>query len=185
MFWEGALIIMGLGTALSGCGTDHREDQLHSRELELNSRQQQFSIHSLEYQSLILLRDSLRKQGKWEDCPHWPHAYEGFWMANIICRHSDGGNWVIGDRLFQTWNFLSTPTGVFVAVSDKKRSIRVLTADLQDSEIDLMYAFSAPFAGQTKLSIKLRPESASYIPGRMTILFPGGGKAVFSVKLYR
>ncbi|MET7258682.1 hypothetical protein [Dyadobacter fermentans] len=179
------LIILGLSPLLLGCSTNLRERQLRIREAELARRQEVFAPHALEYQSLLLVRDSLLKRKRPGDRPHWPETIEGIWEANIICSSSNDRKWIVGDRLSQTWQFFSNSTGIFVAVFDNQRCLRVLNGDFAGSTIHLAYAFDSFSHPDVALSVSLHHESTRSMPGELIFFFPENGKAIFSIKLHR
>lgn len=179
------LIILGLSPLLLGCGTNLRERQLRIRETELARRQELFAPHAMEYKSLLLVRDSLLKRKRPGDRPRWPETIEGIWEANIICNSSDDHKWVVGDRLSQTWQFFSNSTGIFVAVFDNQRCLRVLNGDFAGSAIHLAYASGGLSQPDVALSVSLRQELPRSMPGELIFFSPENSKAVFSVKLHR
>lgn len=168
-----------------GCRSNsQREALLKEREDALAGRQAAFVNDCRQYQQLEKIRDSLNALMGRHVIHKWPDQMAGTWRAKLICNNSDQGSWVVGDRLSQTWQFVNTPVGIFVYVSDDNRLVRVLSADLDNNQVHLHFMSGVNLSRRVEVEL-LRTDTAGCcsLTGHQICSFGEHGQAVFSVEL--
>lgn len=184
MLLKGTLIVLGLIFAVSACNLDRREKQLRVRERALARRQRQFASHETEYQALLLSRDSLLPQEKNSSPIYRSGIIEGIWRAKLICTKA-GCGWVVGDQLWQNWDFTVNSRGLYVIVADRRRAPRVLTGTFSGKTINLTYLNRQLPERSLAISAHLMPSPYNTMQGERRIAIKGCCEAAFAVELSR
>lgn len=165
-----------------------KELELQKREKALDLREQQLAEKEEDYQSLLLLRDSIAviKDSIENDAAAikvWPENLRGIWNSKMLCRESNCSNYVIGDQRNESWLFVSDSTGIYTNVLNAKKLVRVFKAKYIDDKIVLEFNSDTISKNRSKINVVLDDIKDNVIKGTQTITGHDNCIARFSVEL--
>jgi hypothetical protein len=169
-----------------GCQDKEKEHELALREQKIFDREQKFAIKEADYQSLLVMRDSLfSKRDTSVTIRQWPEDLAGSWSSKSICRESNCSEYVIGDQRSNTWEFVSDSTGLYTRVNNNNQIIRVFSAKLDSTRIQLRFSSDSSTTKNLELTVELNRDNPSLIKGIQTASVDKSCTAKFSIELTR
>lgn len=165
-----------------------KELDLQKRENALILREQQLSEKEADYNSLLLMRDSIiaaKKDTIQNDTTikEWPKSLRGIWNGKLLCRESNCNNYVIGDQRNEVWQFLSDSTGLYTNVLNNKKLVRVFKAKYEENKILLEFGSDSISKNKVKMNVVLDDIKENVVKGTQTITGQDNCSARFSVEL--
>ncbi|MEL1253629.1 hypothetical protein AAEO57_07580 [Flavobacterium sp. DGU38] len=165
-----------------------KELDLQKREDALILREQQLSEKEADYNSLLLMcdsiiaakKDTLKKE---VTIKKWPKDLSGIWNSKWLCRESNCNNYVIGDQGNEVWQFLSDSTGLYTNVLNNKKLIRVFKAKYDGDKILLEFDSDSISKNKVKMKVVLDDINENVVKGTQTITGQDNCSARFSVEL--
>jgi len=177
------LTILGL---CWGCRDRQRERNLELREQKILERENEFAMKEADYQSLLRMRDSLlTKRDTSVLIRQWPDDIAGVWSARSVCRESSCSEYVVGDQRSNTWEFISDSTGLYTRVINNNQVVRVFTATLDSTRIQLRYRSDTSATRNLDLIVELNRDNPNLIKGMQTAGIDKSCTAKFSIELTR
>lgn len=169
-----------------GCQDKEKEHELALREQKILDREQKFATKEADYQSLLVMRDSLfSKRDTSVILQRWPDDIAGLWSSKSICRESNCSEYVIGDQRSNTWEFVSDSTGLYTRVNNNNQTIRVFSAKLDSTRIQLRFSSDSSASKNLELTVELNRENPNLIKGMQTASIDKSCNAKFSIELTR
>ncbi|TLV03474.1 hypothetical protein [Dyadobacter luticola] len=169
-----------------GCQDKEKVRELDLREQQILAREKGFAIKEADYQSLLRIRDSLfAKKDTAIIIQRWPDDIAGLWSSKSVCRESNCSEYVIGDQRSNSWEFVSDSTGLYTRVINNNQVVRVFSAKLDSTHIQLHFRSDSSSAKNLELTVDLNRENPSLIKGTQTAGIDKSCNAKFSIELNR
>jgi hypothetical protein len=181
------LLLLFLTCLFISC-QNKKELELQKREEALNLREEKIAEIESDYQSLLLLRDSVYAlkdtvNNEADSIREWPKSIYGIWNSKMMCRESNCSKYVIGDQRNETWQFLSDSTGIYTNVLNNRKLTRVFRAKYIENKIMLEFKTDSISKNSTKINVVLDDIKDNVIKGTQTITGQDNCTARFSVEL--
>lgn len=169
-----------------GCRDTQKEQDLALREQKILQRETEFATKEADYQALLRMRDSLlTKRDTAAVIQRWPEEIAGLWNSKSVCRESNCSEYVIGDQRSNTWEFISDSTGLYTRVINNNQVIRVFTAKMDSTRIQLHYRSDSSATKSLDLTVELNRDNINLIRGMQTTNVAKSCTAKFSIELTR
>lgn len=179
------MALLFLSLILPGCKDEQREKQLVDRENALAEREKTFAIKEADYQSLIRMRDSLATVRDTVILKTWPISVDGLWNARLVCRESSCTEYVVGDVRSDNWEFASDSTNIFTRVYNKEKLVRIYSANLSGSTIELQFATDSTSQKKVNINVRMDTTGTATLKGEQIVVIDDKCRAKFSVELTR
>jgi len=180
------LAMLVILSACWGCQDKQKERDLAVREQKILQRETEFATKEADYQSLLRMRDSLFAQKDTSTIiQRWPEEIAGLWSSKSVCRESNCSEYVIGDQRSNTWEFVSDSTGLYTRVINNNQVVRVFSAKLDSTHIQLHYHSDTAAAKALEMTVELNRDNANLIKGMQTTGVGKSCTAKFSIELTR
>ncbi|KQB42653.1 hypothetical protein [Flavobacterium aquidurense] len=165
-----------------------KELELQNREKAIILKEEQFAEKEADYQSLLLMRDSILSQKHSEEdkkvsVKEWPENLRGIWNSKMLCRESNCNQYVIGDQRNESWQFVSDSTGIYTNVLNNTKLVRVFKAKYMEDKIMLEFSSDSLSKNKVKMNVVLDDIKSNVIKGTQTITGQDNCTARFSVEL--
>lgn len=182
------LLLLVLFISLFASCQNKKEQELEQREKALDLREKQLKESEADYQSLLLLRDSILAANtdtisKGAEQREWPASIKGLWNSKMLCKESNCSNYVIGDQRSEVWEFVSDSTGIYTHVINNKKLVRVFKAHYVNDKIILEFKGDSVSKSNIKIDVVLDDLKENIIRGTQTITGQNNCSAKFSVEL--
>lgn len=131
-------VLMAL--ALWGACTDQqdgKEAELRKRDSILTEKEKLFAGKELEYQQLLLLKDSLLAIPDSVQVAVLPFDISGKWNGKIVCTESNCTDYVVGDTRVDEWEFTAEGNDIVVRNINKVGIIRMYSGTYDGTSVKL------------------------------------------------
>lgn len=179
------LLLFAAALLVASCSDPKRVQELDKREQNLLQREKEFASKAADYQSLLLMRDSLFSRKDTGMLSAWPESIQGSWNGKIVCKESNCSDYVVGDQRVDNWEFVSDSTGLFTRVINKGKLIRIYSADADSTTYRLNYQTDTAASRKVMINVTLKPVDSTLIKGTQIINVNNNCTARFSVELVR
>lgn len=159
-------LLLPLLCLLFSCTDSAKEEQLKMRESELQARESNFVKQMQDYESLKMMRDSLRQVSDSAVTKLIPAEIIGKWNGKMICTESSCSENAVGDIRSDTWEFRQD--SVFIVSSTG--SSRSFGTDLNGSELRLIPQKNPSNNNRSEVILQLPSDKPNKMKGMRELL---------------